>query len=56
MLHEIEMFDLGLDFPVRYPTLLEGVDVEAANAAAAALLHPDHLSVAVAGPLAPANA
>lgn len=56
LLHEIEMFDLGLDFPTRYPGVLEGVDVGAANAAAGELLHPDHLSVSVAGPLAPANA
>jgi zinc protease len=54
LLHQIELFDLGWDYPARYAEVMEGVDLAAANSAARELLHPDRLSTAIAGPLSAA--
>ncbi len=50
-LHQIELFDLGWDYPDRYAEIMSAIDVEAASAAASELLHPEALSLSVAGPL-----
>jgi len=55
LLHQIELFDLGWDYPDRYVEIMAGVDLDAANAAARELLHPEALSLSVAGPLSPAS-
>lgn len=51
MLHRIELFDLGADYPERHRELLEAVTLEQVAAAARELLHPDRLAVAAAGPV-----
>jgi zinc protease len=45
----IEFYELGLDYPDRYPTLIGQITQEQVHAAAKAYLHPDHeLQVIVA--------
>lgn len=51
LLHQIELFDLGWDYPDRYVEIMSAVDLDAVNAAASELLHPEALSMSVAGPL-----
>ncbi len=53
LLHQIELFDLGWDYPARYAEIMGEVDLAAANAAARELLHPEALSLSVAGPMQP---
>ncbi|MSO35833.1 MAG: insulinase family protein [Acidobacteria bacterium] len=45
-----DFFDLGLDYDVRLPGLIQSVTLEAANAAARQLLDPSRATIAVAGP------
>jgi zinc protease len=45
-----EFFDLGLDYDVRLPGLIQSVSLEAATAAARRLLDPARATIAVAGP------
>jgi zinc protease len=49
----IELYGLGLDYWTRYPRLVRGVSVEAANAAARKLIHPDKLHTVIVGPVQP---
>jgi zinc protease len=49
----IELYGLGLDYWTRYPKLVRGVSVEAANAAARKLIHPDKLHTVIVGPVQP---
>jgi len=51
-----EFFDLGLDYDVRLPGLIESVTLDAANAAARHLLDPARATIAVAGPWQPVAA
>ena len=51
LLHQIELFDLGWDYPARYSEIMSEVDLDAANAAARDLLHPDAMVLSAAGPL-----
>ena len=53
LLHEIEMFDLGLDYPQRLAGYVNEVSVEAVHAAARQLLCPDAHALAIAGPWSP---
>lgn len=53
VLHQIEMFDLGLDYLERYPGLIEAVDAETVRDAAVELLDPERYGLAIAGPYAP---
>lgn len=53
LLHEIEMFDLGLDYPQRLEGYVNEVDVEAVHTAARELLCPDAHALAIAGPWSP---
>jgi zinc protease len=45
-----EFFDLGLDYDVRLPGMIQSVTLEAANDAARRLLDPARATIAVAGP------
>jgi zinc protease len=45
-----ELFELGLDFDVRYPDIVSGITRDAANAAARRLLDPARATIVVAGP------
>ena len=45
-----EFFDLGLDYDVRLPGMIQSVTLEAANDAARRLLDPTRATIAVAGP------
>ena len=45
-----DFFDLGLDYDVRLPGLIQSVTLDAANAAARQLLDPSRATIAVAGP------
>jgi len=45
-----DFFDLGLDYDVRLPALIQSVTLDAANAAARQLLDPSRATIAVAGP------
>jgi zinc protease len=45
----IERFDLGLDYYLRYPDLVREVTPQDVLAAARKYLHPDALAVAIAG-------
>jgi len=45
-----DFFDLGLDYDVRLPGLIQSVNLEAANQAARRLLDPARATIAVAGP------
>ena len=56
MLHQVELFDLGWDYPARYAEIMASVDLDAVNAAARQLLHPDALCLSAAGPLQPTSA
>jgi zinc protease len=51
-LQTAEFFGLGLDYDRRLPSLLQAVTLDDVNAAAAAVLQPEHAAVAVAGPAA----
>jgi zinc protease len=51
LLHQIELFDLGWDYPERYAEIMADVDLDSVNAAAGELLHPEALSLSAAGPL-----
>jgi len=46
----LERYDLGLDYYLRYAERVEAVTPEGVLAAASKYLHPDKLAVAVAGP------
>jgi len=48
-----DFFDLGLDYDVRLPGLIQAVTVDAANDAARRLLDPSRATIAVAGPWNP---
>lgn len=45
-----DFFDLGLDYDVRLPGLIQAVTLDAANDAARQLLDPSRATIAVAGP------
>ena len=45
-----EFFDLGLDYDVRLPALIQSVTLDSANAVARELLDPLRATIAVAGP------
>ena len=45
-----DFFDLGLDYDVRLPGVIQSVTLEAAHAAARQLLDPSRATIAVAGP------
>jgi predicted Zn-dependent peptidase len=49
-----DTFNLGLDYDVRLPGLIDAVTKEAADAAARKLLDPARATIAVAGPWTPA--
>jgi len=49
-LQTAEFFDLGLDFDVRVPDLLNAVTLDEANAVARAFLSVDRATVVIAGP------
>jgi zinc protease len=51
-LQTCELFDLGLDYDVRLPGLLEGVTRDQVNEAARRLVDPARATVVVAGPVA----
>ncbi|NKB88013.1 MAG: hypothetical protein GKS06_07320 [Acidobacteria bacterium] len=51
LLHQIELFDLGWDYPSRYSEVMAAVDLDAANAAALDLLHPEEMVLSAAGPV-----
>ena len=55
LLHEIEMFDLGLDYTQRLEGLVSQVDAEAVHATARELLFPDAYALAIAGPWSPST-
>ena len=55
LLHEIEMFDLGLDYLEQLEGLIGGVDAEAVQEAARDLLCPDAYALSIAGPWAPST-
>jgi zinc protease len=46
----LERYDLGLDYYLRYPDLVRAVTPEAVLAAARRFLDPDRLGIAIAGP------
>lgn len=46
----LERYDLGLDYYVRYPDIIRSVTVEEVLAAAGRYLHPQRLAVGIAGP------
>ena len=52
MLHRIELYGLGFDYPEKLPTLVGQVDVAAVLEAAQAVLRPESCAVAIAGPVA----
>jgi zinc protease len=52
-LQTAEFFDLGLDYDLRLPGLLQAVTREAAHEAARRVLDPSRATVAIAGPYAP---
>jgi zinc protease len=49
-LQTVEFFDLGLDYDVRLPSLLQAVTRDEAHEAARRVLDPDRAAVVVAGP------
>jgi zinc protease len=49
-LEAVEFFDLGLDYDVRLPELLNAVTLDAAQSAAREFLNPDRASIVIAGP------
>jgi zinc protease len=50
MLESIELYDLGLDYLRRYPSLITAINRDRVQAAAAHYLDPQRHAVAVAGP------
>jgi len=50
-----DFFDLGLDYDLRLPGLIQSVTVNAATAAARQLLDPSRATIAVAGPWQPST-
>jgi zinc protease len=54
-LHAGEFFDLGLDYDVRLPDLLNAVSLDDANAAARRVLDPARATLVIAGPYAGAS-
>jgi zinc protease len=48
-----DFFGLGLDYDARLPAMVQAVTLDAANAAARALLDPSRATIAVAGPWNP---
>ena len=48
-----DFFELGLDYDVRLPGMVQAVTLDAANAAARGLLEPSRATIAVAGPWNP---
>ncbi len=48
-----DFFDLGLDYDVRLPSLIQSVSLDAANVVARQLLDPSRATIAVAGPWSP---
>jgi zinc protease len=53
VLRDTELFNLGLDFPERFPIALRAVTPERAQAAARTFIHPDRLVQIVVTPLQP---
>ncbi|MBI3244336.1 MAG: insulinase family protein [Chloroflexi bacterium] len=51
MLESIELYNLGLDYLRRYPSLINAITRESAQAAAARYLDPERYALAVAGPI-----
>jgi len=49
-LMNIELYDLGLDYYQRFPSLIRGVSADQILAAAARYLDAERLTLAVAGP------
>ena len=49
-LHQVEMFDLGLDYLDRYADAIGAVDVDAVTRAAREVLDPERYALAIAGP------
>ncbi|PWT79451.1 MAG: hypothetical protein C5B57_13950 [Blastocatellia bacterium] len=54
-LQNAEFFDLGLDYDVRLPDLLQKVALDDVHAAAKRILDPDRATVVIAGPYADAG-
>jgi zinc protease len=50
VLRDTELFNLGLDFPSRFPPALRAVTMDQAQAAARKYIHPDHLVEVVVSP------
>lgn len=50
VLYQVEFYNLGLDYPQKRADILRSVTLEQANATARKYLHPESLSVVVAGP------
>jgi zinc protease len=50
MLESIELYSLGLDYLRRYPSLINAITRESAQAAAARYLDPERFALATAGP------
>ena len=50
LLHQIEMFDLGLDYLDGYAERVAAVDAESVREAARDLADPDAYALAIAGP------
>jgi zinc protease len=53
VLRDTELFNLGLDFPQRFPEIIRAVTLEQVNAAARIYLHPDRLIQIVVTPPQP---
>jgi zinc protease len=55
LLPVLEFYELGLDYPDRYPSLIGDITREQVHAAAKAYLHPDHMLQVVVADLAQAG-
>ena len=53
VLRDTELFDLGLDFPDRFPVAIRAVTPEQVQTAARKFIHPDRLVQIVVTPLQP---
>ena len=55
LLPVLEFYELGLDYPDRYPSLIGDITREQVHAAAKAHLHPDHILQVIVADLAQAG-
>jgi len=55
LLPVLEFYDLGLDYPDRYPTLIGQITREQVQSAAKTYIHPDRLLQVIVADLAQAN-